>query len=111
MEKGKIFEALAQEDISKLRPLFCFVPERLLKPTFNQETYQKENWDCVNAGANAHSVGSHLFPDTTKEIDPNNPNIQHFLLELKKLIHKTKGPQKNTEKPPGSSKKINIPPP
>lgn len=107
MTKGKIFEALAQEDIATIRPMLCFVPERLLENGKLQlDTYQKENWDSINAGANPLAVGSHVFPNLQKEITEENQETLAFLSRIKRLIHKTTVPRKI--RPPGGVAPLEI---
>jgi hypothetical protein len=104
MVKGKIYLAQAEDNLSQSKPMFAFVPTYLFKnQEFQAKEYSLRGWDSINCGANKHAIGSHLFPDLSKPIAKSfshkTPEVQEFVSNLQKLMHKHISKLKEFKKP------------
>lgn len=102
MNKGKIFHASAQEDLQQTRPLFAYVPDKLITATgkLDSTNYRTQRWASINAGANKDAVGSHIFPDMNRPA--TDEETKEFKKQLQRYLQKALGAP-SLDKKPGNS--------
>jgi hypothetical protein len=85
---GTVFLASGHPDFTKLRPTFCFVPDEFFNSgEFDRSAYMASRWPSINCSANENAIGSHIFPDPEKPVDPKENSLvfRNFLSRLETI--------------------------
>jgi hypothetical protein len=96
LPQGKFYLGAGEPNLQQTRPLTVFVPNDLvINGKLDMPKFQAQRWHSINAGANKNAVGSHVFPDLTKEVEPT----ADFLLALNQFLQKRIGKPSAPRKP------------
>lgn len=85
---GRIHHAVANRNLQKTRPVYCWIPEVFFDETgFQKSRYLVSRWPGINCGANPLAVGSHVIPDPTQPVSIRSrcPILREFLRRIEQI--------------------------
>ena len=85
---GRILHATVHPDLNATRATYAFIPELFFNGSgFQRSRYLASQWPSINAGANPHAIGKHIFPHVTRPVNIRTkcPILREFLNRLETI--------------------------